>query len=55
MQVTGNDSVREGSQIRDLRKRKIKLEDQGPGLITQELLCSKVLLKYKKGLGKLPT
>ena len=23
--------------------------DQGPGLITQELLCSRVILKYKKG------
>ena len=26
--------------------------DQGPGLITQELLCSRVLLKYKKGAEK---
>ena len=23
--------------------------DQGPGLITQELLCSRVILKYTKG------
>ena len=30
-----------------------ELQDQGPGLITQKLLCSKVLLKYKKGQRKL--
>ena len=36
-------------------KKKIWLWDQGPGLITQELLCSRVLLKYKKGERKLLT
>ena len=30
-----------------------ELQDQGPGLITQKLLCSKVLLKYKKEQRKL--
>ena len=28
--------------------KKIYLQDQGPGLITQELLCSRVLLKWKR-------
>ena len=35
--------------------KKIQLQDQGSGLITQELLCSKVLLKYKRGQRKLLT
>ena len=31
------------------------LRDQGPGLITQELLCSRVFLKEEKGQRKLLT
>ena len=34
---------------------KIYLWDQGPGLITQELLCSRVLLKYEMGQRTLLT
>ena len=40
--------------IRDLRGR-CSIGTRDPGLITQELLCSRVLLKYKKGQRKLLT
>ena len=36
-------------------KKKIQLQAQGTELIIQELLCSRVLLKYKKGQRKLLT
>ena len=42
-------------QICDLRRFSIGTRDQGPGLITQELLYSRVLLKYKKAQRKLMT
>ena len=29
-------------------KKKMYLQDQGPGLIAEELLCSRVLLKYER-------
>ena len=35
--------------------KKIYLWHQGPGLITQELFCSRILLKYEKGQIKLLT
>ena len=43
----------ERCRIHDLHRRfSFGTRDQGPGLITQELLCSRVLLKYEKGQRK---
>ena len=41
----------EWCRIRDLWRRRFsfRTRDQGPCLITQELLCSRILLKYEKG------
>ena len=39
----------------DSQSTKIQLQAQGTELIIQELLCSRILLKYKKGQRKLLT
>ena len=41
--------------VSDSLSQKIKLQDQEPGLITQELLYCRVLFEYKKGQRKLLT